>query len=279
MSDAIGFDAERAANLANWNDRVAGHIAPDGYAIAPLLAAPDRLTKVVSHDAEILGDVDGLDLLHLQCHIGTDTLSWARLGARTTGVDFSPEALAAARGFAEETGLDIDYVECDLYDAPAHVEGDFDLVYTSVGTICWLPDIVEWARIVAGFVRPGGRFFIRDGHPMLYSLDDDRDDGVYSVRYDYLPSGRPNRFDHATSYEGSATLEHSVSYEWTHSLGSIIQALLDAGLTITAVAEYDHLDWKFFSWMEADGEVFRLPADERHRVPLQFSILATKPAA
>lgn len=277
MSGEPGFEPERAANRANWDDRVAGHIAPDGYDIAGLLADPDRLTTVVAHDSAILGDVDGLDLLHLQCHIGTDTLAWARLGATVTGVDFSPKALNAARRFAVEAGLDIDFVECDLYDSPAHVDRDFDLVYTSVGTICWLPDIVGWARVAADFVRPGGRFFIRDGHPMLYALDDDRTDGVYEVRYDYLDRPEPNRFDHETSYEGSATLEHSVSFEWTHSLSAIIQALLDAGLVIDRVAEYDFLDWKFFSWMEQDGDVYRLPEADRRRVPLQFSIEAHQP--
>lgn len=271
------FEAERAANLANWDERVAGHIAPDGYDVAGLLAAPDRLTAVVRHDAALLGDVDGLDLLHLQCHIGTDTLSWARLGATATGVDFSPKALEAARRFAADAHVDITYVECDLYDAPSHVAGDFDLVYTSVGTICWLPDIRAWAEVAAGFVRPGGRFFIRDGHPMLYALDDDRTDGVYAVRYDYLDRPQPNRFDQSTSYEGSTTLQHSVHFEWTHSLTAVIQALIDAGLRIDRVAEYDFLDWPFFPWMERDGDVYRLPESERHRVPLQFSIEASKP--
>ncbi|MEM9200438.1 MAG: class I SAM-dependent methyltransferase [Actinomycetota bacterium] len=273
------IDEYRAANLANWNERVIGHTAPDGYDIAGLIADPDRITDVVRFDQDVFGDVTGKNLLHSQCHIATDTLSWARLGATVTGLDFSPDALASARDTAAKMGIDATFVETELYDAPNHIDHEFDCVYTSVGAINWLPDIAEWGRVMAGFVKPGGQFYIRDGHPALYSLDDERDDRDLVITHPYFHDGQPLRWEDATSYAGSATIENDVMYEWIHPISSIVMALINAGLVVDELRELDHLDWPFFSFMESvDGERYVLPEAQRRLVPLQFSILAHKPA-
>lgn len=271
------LDAHRAANLANWNERVAGHMAPDGYGVDGFVADPDRITGVVRFDAAVLGDVADLTLLHPQCHIGTDTLSWAKLGAQVTGFDFSATAISAARDLASRLGLEANFVECELYSAPAHIEGPFDIVYTGVGAINWLPDIAEWGRIMAGFVRPGGRFYIREGHPMMSTLDDERDDRELVVAYRYFDTGEPEGWVSDESYLGSATLENTQTYEWPHPISDVVNSLIDAGLVIERLDEHQHLDWRFFHFVEETDEGFVLPEALRDRVPLQYSILATKP--
>ena len=273
----MNLDEHRAANLANWNERVAGHIGPEGYNLADLVGDPTYITDVVAFDRDVFGDVAGKTLLHSQCHIGTDTLSWAKLGARVTGLDFSSEALTVARDLAAKGGWDATFVETEFYDSPNHIHDRFDLVYTSVGAINWLPDMTAWAEILAGFLEPGGRFYIRDAHPMLGALDDERDDDQLVVSYPYFNPGSPLRWEGDESYAGTAKLTNTVNYEWPHSIGEVVTALLDAGLVIDHLREYQHLDWRFFPWMEQDGERFVLPADRRDHLPLQFSVLAHKP--
>jgi len=165
-------------NLANWNDRVPIHIGPGSdYEIDRYVNDPSHIGTVVDFDRDRLGDLQGVDLVHLQCHIGTDTLSLARLGATGTGVDFSPPAIAAARDMFDRSGTPGRFVESGLYRAPEALDGvRFDMVYTSVGAINWLPDIDGWAQVVAALLKPGGRLFLRDGHPALFVMDHTRSD-------------------------------------------------------------------------------------------------------
>ena len=271
------LDEYRSANLANWNERVAGHMAPDGYGVDRFIEDPEAISEVVRFDAEVLGDVTGKTLLHSQCHIGTDTLSWAKLGAAVTGLDFSPAAIAAARDIAERLGIDATFVETELYEAPGHIDAQFDIVYTGVGAINWLPDIVEWGRILADFVAPGGTFYIREGHPMMSALDDERTDRELVVAYRYFDNAEPQHWVNTESYLGSARLESSDIYEWPHSISDVVNSLIGAGLVIEHLDELKHLDWRFFHFMEEVDGVFVLPDDLRDRVPLQYSILAKKP--
>ena len=156
----------RDVNRASWDERVPAHAASPDYAVARFTDDPAFLSGVVTFDLPRLGDIAGLDGVHLQCHIGTDTVSLARLGARMTGLDFSPAALEQGRRLAAATGLEVDFVESDLYGAPEALGTErFDLVYTGIGAICWLPDIRRWAGVVATLLRPGGRLFMREGHP------------------------------------------------------------------------------------------------------------------
>jgi len=194
---------EVAANRRNWDERVPVHLV--AYGTDAFVADPRRLSDVAREDLALMaphlpeGSVAGLDLLHLQCHIGTDTLSFARLGARVTGVDLSPAAVDAARGLARRAGLEATFVESEATAAADVLGRQFDVVHTSIGALCWLPDLEAWARAVARLLRPGGLLFVRDSHPVLAALDDERDDDQLVLTHRYF-AGPPLRGDAATSY-------------------------------------------------------------------------------
>ncbi len=185
-------------------------------------------------DLPRLGAISGLRGVHLQCHIGTDTLSLARLGARMTGLDFSPAALAIARQIADSSPS-ISTMSSPMSTPRPEALGDnaFDLVYTGIGALVWLPDIRRWAAAVARLLRPGGRLFLREGHPVLWSLDETRTD-VITFAYPYFEHAEPLRFDASDTYvETDAVFTNVESREWNHGVGDIITAVLDAGLQLT----------------------------------------------
>src|SRR5712692_247991 len=218
----------RTLNKASWDERAPAHAASPDYAVDRFVADPGFLSHVVRFDLPLLGDIAGLRGVHLQCHIGTDTISLARLGASMTGLDFSPAALAEARALAGRTGDDATFVEADVYDA-ASVLGAaaFDLVFTGIGALCWLPSVRRWAGVVADLLRPGGRLFIREGHPMLWSLQNGRDDDLLVVQYPYFERDVPMTFDEEGTYVTTdVVFEHNVTHEWNHGLGEIATALL-----------------------------------------------------
>ncbi len=163
-------------NRARWDERAPAHAASPQYAVDRFRVDPGFLSKVVRFDVPRLGDVRGLRCVHLQCHIGTDTVSLARLGADMTGLDFSAASLQQARQLADAAGVTVSFVEAELYRALEVLPtGEFDLVYTGIGALCWLPDIRRWAGVVAALLRPGGRLFIREAHPVLWCLDEQRE--------------------------------------------------------------------------------------------------------
>jgi SAM-dependent methyltransferase len=215
--------------------------------------------------------------VHLQCHIGTDTISLARLGARMTGVDLSPASLAQARRIAAAAGADVTFVEADVYSVPAVLPGGaFDLVFTGIGALCWLPDVGRWARVVAGLLRPGGRLFLREGHPMLWSIDETRDDLV--VHHPYFERPEPMVFDDDGTYvETDVTMEHTVTHEWNHGLGEIVTALLDAGLELTGLEEHDCVPWEALPGkMERDAQGEWRLTERRWRLPLSYTLQAVR---
>jgi len=239
-------ESYRQVNLANWNSRVPHHEI--GYGLDAYRVDPDHLSNVIRFDLPRLGEVKGLDAVHLQCHIGTDTLSLHRLGARMTGLDFSAPALEVARRLASDCGADIDYVESELYGAiDALGEDRFDVVFTGVGALCWLPDIRRWAAIVSGLLRPGGRLFIREGHPMLWTLGDPRPDGEVVVEFPYFETAGGVEFVIAQSYvehEGELTSPRSI--EFNHGIGEILTALAEAGMRVTSFEEHRSVPWNPF---------------------------------
>jgi SAM-dependent methyltransferase len=273
----VDWDSARASNLDNWEDRVPLHEA--AYGVSDL-DDPNHLTSVVRTDLAALvpflpeGTVSGLAVCHLQCHIGTDTLSLARAGARVTGVDFSPRALASAASLAKRLGIEATWVETDVLDARAAVNGDFDLVYTSIGTINWLPDLNRWASQVAGLLRAGGAFYIRDGHPALYSVDEHAD-GL-QLRYPYFGRGEAQLWEDDSTYAGDGKVAHSRTYQWAHPLSKIINSLITSGLQIIHVDEGRTIPWKFAPRMlEVEGG-FAWPEAERDLVPCTYTIIARK---
>lgn len=266
-------------NRANWDDRVPVHVASADYAVQRFLDDPAFLSDVVRFDLPLLGDVSGLRGVHLQCHIGTDTISLTRLGASMTGLDFSGLAIAAATRLAAAAGADASFVQADVYDAPGLLQpGSFDLVYTGVGALTWLPDIRRWARVVADLLRPGGRLFVRDGHPMLLTLDVDGD-GRLVVADPYFETTQGRVSDYAGTYVQTDTaIEHTVTHWWNHGIGETVTALLDAGLVLTGLAEHDTVPWRPFSgdtMVSAGGGEWRL-AEMPERLAASFTIQAAK---
>lgn len=272
-----GRTEQREANLANWNDRVAAHLASPGYDVEGFIADPSRIGKAVKLDREEIGDVHGLSLLHLQCHIGLDTLSWARLGAQVTGLDFSPPAITAAREISRRTQTPADFVLADVYEAPEALGKTYDIVYASEGVLCWLPDVAAWARVLRRLIRPGGTAYIRDGHPIFHTLDHDRADGRLELVGSYFESAA-HRYDEPGTYvESDVRIEHTVNYEWDHGLGEIVNAFIQTSFRIESLREYPVSSYKALPnmVMGRDGW-WRLPP-ESGQVPSMFSLRATLP--
>jgi SAM-dependent methyltransferase len=234
---------------------------------------------VVTFDLPRLGDITGLRGVHLQCHIGTDTVSLARLGARMTGLDFAPSALVQARRLASIARADVDFVEAEVSDAPRVLpNGAFDLVYTGIGAICWLPDIARWAHVVATLLRPGGRLFMREGHPMLWTLDEARTDGLLVVDHPYFEAGGAVRDDDPGTYVTTdAEFTHNLSWSWNHGLGEIVSALLAAGLRLTMLEEHDSVPWNALPGRMEDigGGEYRL-IDRPTRLPHTYTLQAVR---
>jgi SAM-dependent methyltransferase len=273
-------DEHRRANLRNWNERAGIHARSKMYDLEGFVAAPDKLWLHPTEPAE-LGDVRGRTLCQLQCHLGIETLSWARLGAsRVVGLDFSADALAGARELATRCGLSerARFIESDVYDGVAALAADapFDIVYVSVGAICWLPNIAGWAAVVAALLKKGGVLYMREVHPMLNAISELA--GQLIVDAPYFERTEPSSWDLAETYtEDSPKLQNVKCYEWSHGLGEIIQALLDQGLTLELLHEHRDVEFKPFPMME-EGEdgLFRLPIEARGRVPLAYSLRARK---
>lgn len=268
-------------NRANWDERVAPHLI--AYGTDNFTADPAALSDVVRTDYELMApylpheSVEGLRLVHLQCHIGTDTLSWARLGADVTGIDFSSKAISAARKLADNAGLDATFIEATVDDAADYANSRFDVVYTGIGAITWLADLEKWATTVFRLLKPGGLFFIRDGHPMLYSVDDERTDGQLVLTSPYFSGHGPLRFDEGTTYADDAVqLNNVTTYEWPHSLSEIIQPLLSVGLELLSFQEHAVIPWKALPSMVPSHHGFELPGGAE-RLPLTFSLAARRP--
>jgi SAM-dependent methyltransferase len=268
-----------AVNRANWDERVPAHAASPDYAVDKFLADPRFLSDVVRFDLPLIGDIAGLRGVHLQCHIGTDTISLARLGASMTGVDFSEPAISQARALAERTGADATFVSSDVYEAVDAIgAGAFDLVFTGIGALCWLPSVSRWAQVVASLLRPGGRLFIREGHPMLWSLADSRDDGLLVVEYPYFEREEPIIFDEGGTYVATdAVFEHTLTHEWNHGMGEIVTSLFDAGMAITGLTEHETVPWEALPGQmeQIGGGEWRL-TDRPWRLAHSYTLQAVK---
>ena len=265
-------------NRANWDERAAAHAASGDYAVDRFLEDPSFVSQVVQFDRPRLGDVAGLTGVHLQCHIGTDTISLARLGARMTGLDFSPASLREARGLAARTETPVRFVEADVYGALEVLSpASFDLVYTGIGALCWLPDVARWARTVAGLLRADGRLFIREMHPMLSTLDDAESDRM-AVEYPYFERVEPMVFaDGGTYVDTDTRFVSTTTHEWSHGLGELITALLDAGMQLTGFVEHDSVPWAALPALmvrDPSGE-WRL-ADRPWRLAASFTLQARR---
>ena len=275
-------------NLENWNDRADIH-ANGGYGdLNEFAKNPQEITGTVQRDLAVLkpflpnNSVAGQRLLHLQCHIGNDTVSWWRLGAKSVcGLDFSPNSLRYARKLAAKAGADITYVEGDARYAAAAMPdqiGKFDVIVTSAGTITWLPDLKDWAKSIADLLCPNGVFMIRDNHPLLFALDNE---GL-SIKQNYF-SKTESFYTDDSSYavndtaDGTAKIKHDRNYNWAHDFQEIVSVLRDAGLTIEAIGEHQETDWQalpMLTYNEQKDE-WTMPK-EYPQIPLTFSVVVRK---
>jgi SAM-dependent methyltransferase len=269
-------------NRAYWDEAAGLH--RESYDTASLVSDPHMLSGEVEQDSALMapflpeGSVAGLDLLHLQCHIGTDTLSWARLGARATGVDMSAQSLRIARDLAARAGTQVEFLESTIADAAAALQGrDFDVVYTSIGVLGWLDDLGVWARLIAQVLRPDGLFYIREAHPMALSLDDKAPEGELRLGWPYFDLG-PVECDEESDYSSPVPLRNTRTVEWAHPLTDILGSLLSAGLAIVDYQEHRTLPWALLPWMKptrsARSPHYALPEPLRHLCPLAFSLVA-----
>ena len=272
MSTDKWRDDWRETNRANWDERVPIHARGDFYDVASFLSGDERLRPF---ELEEVGDVSGRDLLHLQCHFGIDTLSWARRGARATGLDFSAPAVETARELAAEIGLEAEFVVSDVYDAREALGGrGFDIVYTGLGALIWLPDIRRWAGVVAGLVRPGGFLYLSEFHPFADVFGDED----LTVEHDYFHSEEPHVWDEPGTYADlDAETTHNVTYEWHHPISDVVSALIEAGLVLEFLHEHDYTLFPRWPFLEKSGfDAYRVP-EGRPRIPLMYSLRALRP--
>ncbi len=271
------MDDYTQANLRNWDNRAELHATDTtgSYRIAQVLAGGSSLHAL---EAAEIGDIAGKDIVHLQCHIGLDTISLKHLGAASvTGLDFSAKAIEAARDFAARAGTEATFVEASVYDAEQALGRSYDIVFVTWGTIIWLDDIFRWAKVVAALLRPGGRLYLLDAHPQMIQMEA-VDGSLVATHAWRTPADAPLTWDDSQTYTGDARpLTHTRSHEWLHPLGDVVNALISAGLRIDFLNEHEVLVWRQFPDMvELAGDRFVLP-DSFPRIPLSFSIGATKP--
>jgi SAM-dependent methyltransferase len=260
-------------NRAWWNERVPVHAGSSFY---DLQSFRDGGLTLMPLERRELGDVEGRSLLHLQCHFGLDTLSWARLGARATGVDFSEEGIALARSLSAELGIEATFIHSDVYELPDLLSREFDIVFTSYGVLAWLPDLRRWADVIARFLAAGGIFYIAEIHPFAMVFYDEEDAERLRVYYPYFHDTEPLRFECEGSYASATACIHNVTYEWTHSLGDILNALISAGLKIDYLHEFPYACYKMFPFLVQDEAGWWRLRESDGSIPMTFSLKATK---
>ncbi len=279
MSSVADVDAGRwrELNRAWWDERTPLHVASPLYDVDAFRAGRESLRPF---ELDLLGDVSGLRLAHLQCHFGLDTLGWARHGASVVGLDFSAPAVDAANGLAAELGLDGRFVCADVYDAVEALGGErFDVVYTGFGALNWLPDLDAWSEVVASLLKPGGRLLLAEFHPFSWVFGDGDDQEGLEVVDDYFGEG-PSIWDEAGSYADlAAETVHNVTVEHQHHLAEIVTAVLSRGLVLEAFQEHDHTLFPQFPFLVEDVEqrCWRLP-EGSPRIPLMYALVARRPA-
>ena len=274
--EPIDVSDYQRVNMANWDSRVPHH--ERGYDLQVFTDDPSHLSQVVQFDLSRLGGLAGLRGVHLQCHIGTDTVSLARLGAHMTGLDFSGPALGVAARLAAASGQQIDFVESDVYEALAHLPaGEFDFMFTGIGALCWLPDAARWAKVVAGLLKPGGFLFIREGHPMLWTLCEPRPDGLAVIEFGYFESDGEVFVEEHSYVEHEGTLASPELVSFNHSLSEIFNALWDAGMTITLFEEHQSVPWNPLAEEMVEDEMgeFRL-RQKPERLAATYTLRAVK---
>lgn len=259
-----------STNKELWNKRTAVHVTSDFYDVPGFLKGSTSLKEI---ELALLGDVMRQDILHLQCHFGQDTLSLARMGARVTGIDLSDAAIHQANEFTKQLQLENSarFICCDLYSAPTYLTGTFDRVFTSYGTIGWLPDLDKWAAVVNHFLKPGGYFIMADFHPVLWMMDDN----FTAITYDYFNTETIIEETEGTYTNRSSNIQNK-SYSWNHPLSEIITALTEQGLQLQVLQEFDYSPYNCFNnTVEKEGRFYIKGMEGK--LPMVYALKFFKP--
>ncbi|MGX9986197.1 class I SAM-dependent methyltransferase [Soonwooa purpurea] len=255
-------------NKASWNNRLDTHLKSEFYNLKGFLKGESSLNPI---ELELLGHLQGKSILHLQCHFGQDTISLSRLGAKVTGVDLSDKAIESAREIAKQTKVDTSFICCDLYDLENYLDQEFDIVFTSYGTIMWLPDLDKWGNLISNFLKPNGKFVMVEFHPLVWMFDDD----FTKVAYNYFNVAPIVETENGTYADKNASISQS-SVTWNHSMSEVVSSLLKNGLTLSDFQEYDYSPYNIFNnSIEVAPKQYRV----KHlgeKLPILYSILAEK---
>jgi SAM-dependent methyltransferase len=260
-------------NLAHWNELAPINVKSDSYNLSGFKKGKSSLKPI---EIEEVGNVSGKKLLHLQCHFGMDSMSWARQGAKVVGVDFSPKAIELAKAISKELKIDCRFICCNIYDLPNFLKEKFDIVFTSYGVLCWLPDLKKWGKLISHFLKPGGSFHLLETHPFNYVFDNERETKKLIVKFSYFHSPQPMKWENETAYADPKVKVKKPSYEWTHSLGDIINALIQAGLKIEYLHEFPFCFHDHYSFMHKGKDGYWRLKGKKETIPLMFSLKATK---
>ncbi|MHA1126554.1 MAG: class I SAM-dependent methyltransferase [Candidatus Heimdallarchaeota archaeon] len=261
------------ANLNRWNERVKINAQSKFYDLEGFMKGKSSLLPI---EVKELGDVTDKTMLHMQCHFGMDSLSWARKGAKVTAVDFAPEAVKLARELSETLEIPAKFIEANIYDIPQIISEKYDIVFTSYGVLCWLPDIKKWAEVIDHCLKPKGVFYIIESHPFGFLVDENYNER-FQTGYPYFTEGKAFRYEDETNpIDQEKTLENVTSFEWIHPLSTIINSLIDVGLQIEFVHEYPYSFFPIHPDMKkGDNEYFHFQ-NKNFNVPMMFSLMAKK---
>lgn len=255
-------------NRQSWNNRVDIHLKSEFYDLDGFLNGKTTLNEI---ELSLLGDIKGKKILHLQCHFGQDTISLSRLGADVTGVDLSDKAIERAKQIAKDTNSNTKFVCCDIYDLPNHLDKKFDIIFTSYGVIGWLPDLNKWAKIISNFFKPNGKFVFIEFHPVVWMFDDNFE----KIAYRYFNSGAIIETENGTYADKKADITQSYVM-WNHGLSEVINNLINNGLEINSLDEFDYSPYNCFNkTIEFEPKKFRIEHLD-HKIPMVYSIVAKK---
>ena len=255
-------------NKATWNNKTDVHIASDFYDNEGFLNGKSTLQSI---ELDLIGDITGKKILHLQCHFGQDTMTFSRMGAKATGIDLSDRAIEKAREFAQQLNLDTTFICCDIYDLPNHLDEKFDIVFTSYGTIGWLPDLDKWANVVSHFLKPDGKFVFAEFHPVVWMYDD----YFKEVHYSYFNVETITE-DESGTYADRYSDIKAQTITWNHPTSEVLNALINSGLELKSFNEYDFSPYNCFKETEEfEPSKFRIK-HLGNKIPMVFSIVAAK---
>ena len=257
-----------AINKHSWNNRTDTHLKSDFYNLEAFLNGASSLNPI---ELALLGELKGKSILHLQCHFGQDSISLSRVGAEVTGVDLSDKAIDNARKIAADLNMNTEFVCCDIYDLEKHLDKQFDIVFTSYGTITWLPDLDKWGKLISKFLKPGGKFVFVEFHPVVWMFDDN----FATIGYNYFNTAAIVETERGTYADKEADISQSY-VTWNHSMSEVIASLISNGLRLDDFQEYDYSPYNCFNeTLEYEPKKFRIKHLD-NKIPMVYSLVATK---